>query len=80
MQDLPTINTVGRGGTAFSSFFENYKKELGDKFDVIIIMTDGGVWDLNKLISPNIETVWVLTNNYEAFNPPFGRVAPMRRF
>jgi hypothetical protein len=43
-------------------------------------MTDGGIFDLNNLPHPGVDVVWVLTNEYERFNPPFGRVAPMRRF
>jgi len=79
MSDLPKINPVGRGGTCFFSYFEDYRKYMGDEFDLMIIMTDGGIFDLEKLKRPHCDCVWVITNNYE-FKPPFGRVAPMRRF
>lgn len=79
MNDLPNINPVGRGGTVFSSFFNEYREQCGDDFDLIIIMTDGGVFDLQSLKKPHCDVVWVLTSKDE-FNPPFGKVAPMRRF
>lgn len=78
LEDLPKINIVGRGGTAFQSFFADYEKKLGS-FDMVIVMTDGGVFDLPELKRPINDTVWVLTSKME-FKPPFGRVAPLRSF
>lgn len=79
MDDLPNINPVGRGGTAFAEFFNDYEKYVGNNFDIIVIMTDGGVWDLHDLKPPSVSVIWVLTNNCD-FNPPFGKVLPMRNF
>jgi predicted metal-dependent peptidase len=80
MSDLPTINPVGRGGTVFEDFFRDYRKMVGSDWDVIVVMTDGGIWDIEKLIRPHCDVVWVLTNKWEEFNPPWGRVAPFRSF
>lgn len=79
MSDLPKIKPVGRGGTVFESFFAEYRQKVGDKFDLIIVMSDGGIFDMDKLKYPSCDCVWVITSNYE-FKPPFGRVAPMRKF
>ena len=79
MKDLPSIKATGRGGTAFSQFFLDYTKRLGPDWDVVIILTDGGVWDLDNLPKPRHDVVWVLTNDCKGFNPPFGRVAPLRK-
>ncbi len=79
ISDLPKINAVGRGGTAFAQFFLDYQKKVGPDWDVVIILTDGGVWDINELPKPKHDVVWVLTNNYKDFKPPFGRVAPLRK-
>ncbi len=80
MADLPMINPVGRGGTVFNSFFENYRQKVGTDWDVMIVMTDGGIWDMETLKRPHCDVVWVLTNNWEQFNPPFGRVVPFRSY
>jgi predicted metal-dependent peptidase len=77
MADLPKINPVGRGGTAFKDFFEDYRKKLHQDFDVIVVLTDGGIFDLDQLKVPHCDTVWVLTNSCQ-FKPNFGRVAPLR--
>lgn len=78
LDDLPKINIVGRGGTVFKDFFDNYEKKLGT-FDLVIVLTDGGVFDLPQLKHPMSDSVWVLTNKMD-FKPPFGRVAPLRSF
>lgn len=80
MSDLPTINPVGRGGTVFKDFFEDYRAKVGTQWDLIIVMTDGGIWDLEALKKPHTDVVWILTNGYEQFKPPWGRVAPFRSF
>lgn len=78
MDELPSINVVGRGGTAFRSFFEDWRDKLGNNFDMIIVLTDGGIFDMGELKPPGLDTVWVLTSGYYDFSPPFGRVAPLR--
>lgn len=82
MSDLPKIKGVGRGGTVFKSFFEEYRKKVGDNYDLIIILTDGGIFDLEELKKPRCDVVWILTNEYWAkeFKPPFGRVAKLRAY
>jgi hypothetical protein len=81
MEDLPQINPVGRGGTVFESFFNDYRNKAGQEFDIIIIMTDGEIYDLENLKRPHCDVVWILTSSYNKnFTPPFGRVAPMRSF
>lgn len=76
MSDLPKINPVGRGGTVFKDFFDDYRKKTGSQWDLIIVMTDGGIFDIHQLKKPHCDVVWVLTNDWESFNPPWGRVAP----
>jgi predicted metal-dependent peptidase len=81
MEDLPQINPVGRGGTVFDSFFNDYREKIGQDFDIIIIMTDGEICGLDDLKRPHCDVLWVLTNEHDkTFKPPFGRVAPMRSF
>ncbi len=75
MSDLPNINVVGRGGTVFDDFFNNYEQNTRENIDLIIVITDGFVNPQCKV--PNCDVVWVITNNYEP-NLPFGRVAPLR--
>jgi predicted metal-dependent peptidase len=84
ISDLSKTKIVGGGGTYFSDFFDNYKKKLKDDFDVLIILTDGLIWDIKNLKKPHCETVWVIDNKYYGlegykFDPLFGRIAPVRR-
>lgn len=84
MKDLPKVKATGRGGTCFKQIFEEYPKQVGSNFDVIIIMTDGYIFDLQELKKPPMttEVVWVLTSHNPEFekNVPFGRCAPFRHF
>ena len=80
MADLPTINPVGRGGTVFESFFKDYRKMVGTEWDIIIVMTDGGIFDMERLKKPHCDVVWILTNGWEQFKPEFGRVCPFRSY
>lgn len=77
--DLQTTKIVGRGGTVFEEIFRDFRSKIKKELDVLIVLTDGGIFDMNKLKNPGIDVVWILTNNSE-FNPPFGRVAPLRSY
>ena len=78
MDDLPKVKPIGRGGTVFFDFFENYKKKINQEIDLIIIITDGFLYD-NNMRKPECDCVWVITND-TPFNAPFGRVAPLRSY
>jgi len=78
MEDLPKINLVGRGGTCFNEFFRDYKLHIRKKIDLIIVITDGGVY-VDPLLKPLVDVVWVITNDHMP-SLPFGRVAPLRSY
>jgi predicted metal-dependent peptidase len=72
-EELAKIKVVGRGGTHFMEFIEEYEERIG-KQDFVIIMTDGYLFeDLNKIKVPKQDIVWVIVNN-ASFTAPFGRV------
>lgn len=75
MSDLPKINLVGRGGTVFDEFFNDYRKKIRDRIDLIIVITDGG-FHLNCK-KPPVDTVFVITNEHMP-TVSWGRVAPLR--
>lgn len=77
MHDLPSINLVGRGGTVFDEFFNDYQKFIRERIDLIIVITDGGFHLSCK--KPPVDTVFVITNEHMP-TPPFGRVAPLRAY
>ena len=78
MGDLPKIKPIGRGGTCCNELFENYPKHLIEEIDLIIMITDGFLFDF-ELKKPSCDVVWVITNDHQ-FNAPFGRVAPLRAY
>lgn len=80
MDDLPNINIVGRGGTQVHDFINDFRKHIREDIDMMIIMTDGYLFDINELKNPGIDVLWVLTSDNREFKPPFGRVAPLRSF
>lgn len=73
-EELSKVRVVGRGGTAFAAFFDEYEKEIGKK-DFLIIISDGFLLDddVRSMKKPSCEVYWVITNGHR-FNPPFGRV------
>lgn len=77
INDLPKIKVVGRGGTVFDEFFNDYKKHIREPIDLIIVITDGGVFLNCK--PPGVDTVFVITNDHMP-NFGFGRVAPLRTY
>ena len=78
LDDLKRPKVAGRGGTVFEEFFRDYRKEVGDDFDAIIILTDGDCGTLERKLQPRIPTTWVLTHVKEGWAPTFGRTAPLR--
>jgi predicted metal-dependent peptidase len=77
LNDLPKIKVVGRGGTVFDEFFNDYRKHIKEQIDLIIVITDGGVYLNCK--RPSVDTVFVITNDHMP-NFPWGRVAPLRTY
>jgi predicted metal-dependent peptidase len=77
MSDLPKINVVGRGGTVFDEFFDNYRSKIKERIDLIIVITDGG-FHLNCK-KPPVDVVFVCTNDHMP-TVPWGRVAPLRTY
>ena len=78
LMDLKRTKVVGRGGTVFEQFFEEFPDRLGTDFDVLIIITDGDCGTISPHLRPPMDVVWVLTRALENFEPTFGRVAPLR--
>lgn len=70
--ELIKVKAFGRGGTMFAKFFDEYQKYMG-KCDFLIIITDGGLFDMEQMKNPGIEVVWLVTSPH-LFTPPFGRV------
>jgi predicted metal-dependent peptidase len=76
--DLEMFEAIGRGGTVFEEFFEDWDKHFSrDKYDFIVVMTDGGIFDLDRLKHPRKDVFWIITTGCD-FHPPFGRVANLR--
>jgi predicted metal-dependent peptidase len=73
-EELSKVKVIGRGGTMFSSFFDDYEKKLG-KADFLIMITDGYLMDddLRSMKKPPVEVYWLITSGHR-FTPPFGRV------
>lgn len=76
--DLNKTAIVGRGGTVFNDFFRNFPEKVGTEFDVVVIITDGICGPVPIELAPSIDCLWVVTRNNDWFNPPFGRVIPLR--
>lgn len=83
--DFDTLKTkikpVGRGGTMVSSVFNEYEKNIG-QVDLIIIMTDGYLYDMElteaKRPPRDTSVMWLITSHNKNFKPPFGRVFHLR--
>jgi predicted metal-dependent peptidase len=71
---LQNLKPVGRGGTVLASYFDEYKKHLGQA-DFLIVITDGGLLDedLAKMKNPQVPVFWLITNEGD-FVAPFGKV------
>lgn len=80
IQDVSKIKVVGRGGTVFDDFFRNFKSKLHKygPFNLAIIITDGAFGIIPPELNPKIPVIWVLTEEYENFQVPFGKVLQLR--
>jgi len=77
-EELSKVRVVGRGGTMFCHFFDEYEKNLGEA-DFLVIITDGYLLhdDLVNMKKPKVPVYWILTASHN-FTPPFGRVFDLR--
>lgn len=77
-EELTKVKVVGRGGTMFGQFFDNYEKEIG-KCDFLIVITDGFLLDTDvaNMKHPGVDVIWLITSG-SAFNPPFGRAFDLK--
>jgi predicted metal-dependent peptidase len=80
MSDLPRINPTGRGGTVAAVAFQELEQKIREPIDMILYLTDGYIFDLDKLKKPKQDVLWVLTSDIDNFKPPFGRAASLRNF
>jgi predicted metal-dependent peptidase len=77
-EEIMKVKVVGRGGTKFAEFFDQYEKNIG-KCDFLIIITDGFLLDTDiaEMKHPGVDVIWLITSA-SSFNPPFGRVFDLR--
>ncbi len=67
--DWQLIRTGSRGTTFFAPLFNEY---LVGHREMVIVITDGYIYDLER-IAPYSPTLWVLATNHNPnFTPPFG--------
>jgi predicted metal-dependent peptidase len=78
VEDLKSVKIIGRGGTVFDEFFQDFPSRLGTDFDVIIVLTDGYLPHIPKSLRPPCDVVWVLCTDLASFQPSFGRVVPLK--
>ncbi len=77
-EEISKVKIVGRGGTKYAEFFDEYEKKIG-KCDFLIVVTDGFLLDTDiaEMKHPGIDVIWLITSG-SAFNPPFGRAFDLR--
>lgn len=77
-EEIMKVRVVGRGGTMFAAFFDDYEKNIG-KCDFLIVVTDGFLLDTDiaEMKHPGIDVIWLITSG-SSFNPPFGRAFDLR--
>lgn len=76
--ELNKVKVVGRGGTSFLEFFDQYEERLG-KQDFLVILTDGYLYeDFSKCTHPKVPVYWILTAHNPNFAAPFGKVFHLR--
>jgi hypothetical protein len=73
-EELSKVKVVGRGGTKYAEFFDDYLDKIGE-CDFLIVITDGYLLDTDvaEMKNPGKDVIWLLTAN-SSFNAPFGRV------
>lgn len=68
--DWRYIKTGSSGTTYFSSLFNSY---MDNHNELLIVITDGYIYDMDRLKKYS-NTLWLISENRdEKFNPPFGR-------
>ncbi len=73
--DWKYILTGSGGTTMFAPLFNRYMK---GRREMLMVITDGYVYDLERLL-PYTPTIWVVSENRsEPFRPPFGRTVRIR--
>lgn len=77
-EELLKVKVVGRGGTMYAQFFDDYEKNIGE-CDFLIVITDGFLLDTDvaEMKHPGKDVIWLITSG-SAFNAPFGRVFDLR--
>lgn len=76
--EITKVKVVGRGGTKYAEFFDDYEKHIG-VCDFLIVVTDGFLLDTDvaEMKHPGVDVIWLITSG-SAFNPPFGRAFDLR--
>lgn len=77
MNSAFNLKPKGGGGTSFVPGFE-YVEQEGIQPKFALYLTDGGSHDFPEL-PPPYPLIWILTEEYHGFNPPFGEVLIMPR-
>lgn len=79
--EIPNVKVVGRGGTVFDDFFRDYRIKLSRQgpFDIILVVTDGGLSPVPLELDPHCDVAWVLTDPICRFTPNFGKVIRLNR-
>lgn len=76
-ENLQNAVVKGRGGTMVGDVFNQYEEHC-DKLDMVIIITDGFIYDgeLANVKRPDKDTqvLWLITSHNPNFKPAFGRV------
>ena len=78
--DISKVKPVGGGGTSVIDVFknlDNLTRNMDDKVDAIIIITDGEDEFPKEEVRKNIPVLWIINNN--EITPPWGIVARMNR-
>lgn len=74
-ETLKGIKAIGRGGTSFLKYFNEYDKKIkDDNLSMIVVITDGYLYEgFEGIKKPKIPVMWLITNHGK-FSPPFGQV------
>lgn len=79
VDDLMRIKPVGGGGNDFSDIFRYmHKNMISDLPAQIIIITDGYDRFPNEEASMGVPVLWLINNDDESVNPPWGKVARIK--
>lgn len=75
-EELTKMKRNAGGGTEFAAFFDDYKEELGEDQDFLVVITDAYLMDTDiaEMKDPGIDVFWIITSGYESFKAPFGKV------